>query len=315
MRRFVSVSLAVGLLFGSGCTSSAAPGEPLLADPVPPAITPEPIPVAAPVVADPVPTEQPSAVTVPKEAPPAIALPSTMPAASDLAAPSEAPAPLASPDTAVTPTPTTAPSDLLSIVTADLAAVVAGEAPAANAYPSLALDDQRYAIAVVQGLRDSLASLRKSQPTPDAVPSLLLMADRLRALAPLEIARIGLCMRVEAFGVYEPIESALPANRDTNVVLYCELAGFHSRQADRGMYETRVNQTVSIADAAGKVLWTDADHSFVDICRSRRRDFYVARIVRIPASLPPGEHVMNVAMTDQYSRELATAQVTFTVAP
>lgn len=312
MIRVCTISFAVWSLLAAGCSAASV-------DPAP-AATPDGS--SQPVVADPVPPEQPSLPAAPQPAPPAIALPTTMSAAALPAGKPEAElkvvAELAAADVPTTmPAATTAPAapaDLLSVVTREIGRLASGEATSST-YPGLPLDDQRYTIAVTQGLRDSLTILSGGESASIAVQPLLMMADRLRSLAPLEIVRATLCMRVEAFGVYEPIEQALPAKRETNAVLYCEIAGFHSRQADRGMYETRLSQEAFITDAAGQVLWTDTTHAFVDSCRNRRRDFYVARIIRIPATLPPGEHLLSVSIVDQFSREVASAEIPITVVP
>lgn len=314
----------LGMMFG-GCAapSSAEPAAAPLAQVAPPQapdLVPQERPGIAPVeptAMHPEPPQPPPAVEAPPAPRPATL--STRP--TKVRAPTSAPAAAPAPNPAATlpatpaPRPTTVPADLLSTVRRDLADIVKGESPEGTSYPGLTPEDQRYAIAVIQGMRDSLARISAGDGVSAAVAPLLLMADRLRSLAPLEIVRMALCTRVDAFGVYDPVESKLVANRETNLVLYCELAGFHSRQVDLDMYETRLTQEATLTDATGQVLWTDNVHSFVDVCRNRRRDFYVARIIRLPASIPPGDHVLTVNVIDQYSKEVAASQMAVSVAP
>lgn len=141
------------------------------------------------------------------------------------------------------------------------------------------------------------------------------MADTLRAQAPLAVLHPSLCTRVDGFGVYEEASLPLPPERAMTLALYCEVEGFHSRVGERAMYETRLTQNVSIVDAEGKVLWEDQPNTMVDACRNIRRDFYLARLIKLPASIPAGKHTLKLQLTDQFSGESTTADLPLEFAP
>jgi len=48
-------------------------------------------------------------------------------------------------------------------------------------------------------------------------------------------------------------------------------------------------------------LWTHEEPEIVDDCRRRRRDFFIAQRVALPANLPAGELVLKVLVTDKQS--------------
>jgi hypothetical protein len=51
---------------------------------------------------------------------------------------------------------------------------------------------------------------------------------------------------------------------------------------------------------------------FVDSCRNKRKDFFLPRLVRMPA-MPVGSYVLKVTMTDDASGKVAEASLSMEV--
>lgn len=146
---------------------------------------------------------------------------------------------------------------------------------------------------------------RKIQP-------LLEMADRLRSQTELSIPTIALCTRVDSFGVYRPLRSArftAAADRDNEVIVYCEVANFTSVQNSERMWETRLRQELVLYTDAGQRVWPDSPNEqlFVDLARNRRHDFFIPRKIKLPSTLSAGRYLLKMTLTDDQSHRLAEA--------
>ena len=131
------------------------------------------------------------------------------------------------------------------------------------------------------------------------IAALVNLADNLRPAGPLQIPTITFCTRVDGFGVYDTVTSQqLPALLESGIVVYCEVQGFSFRQQDLN-WETRLAQQISLMDAQGQAIWRDQPNIVVDLCRKQRRDFYIARIIRLPEKLPEGKYTLQVVIEDQ----------------
>ena len=147
------------------------------------------------------------------------------------------------------------------------------------------------------------------------IAALVDLADHLRPAAPLQVPTIALCTRVDGFGVYDTVTpEQWPALRESGVVFYCEVQGFSSRQQEQN-WETRLAQQISLLDAQGQTIWRDQPNTVVDLCRRQRRDFYVARIIRLPDNLPEGKYTLQVAMEDQLTGRKTQADLPLQVFP
>jgi hypothetical protein len=161
----------------------------------------------------------------------------------------------------------------------------------------LTTSDQQF----VQGTLMGIGAFRSHLGTDPAtgIAALVNLADNLRPAAPLQIASLTLCTRVDGFGVYDTVPpQQLRALGSTGVVLYCEVQGFGSRQQDHN-WESRLAQQVSLIDSQGQVLWRDEPNTVVDLCRRQRRDFFIARIIHLPEDLTAGQYTLQVAIEDQ----------------
>ncbi len=204
------------------------------------------------------------------------------------------------------PAPTSqATSDLATAFLRELGDIASGGLGGeAGSLPEPGSTEQRTLAAVLQGISD-FRDRMKSKSVREAVPALLDMADRIRPVAPLAISNLAMCSKVDGFGNYEVVEARFASGREFSIAIYCELTGFSSRIGERAMWETRLSQEITLVDSSGQVVWKDGPSPVVDTCRNRRRDFFVARVIRLPGTLPPGKYVLHSRIVDQISREAA----------
>lgn len=166
---------------------------------------------------------------------------------------------------------------------------------------------------LLSALLDSLVNLRTALRTPDTLTSrkvrpLLELADRLRGGADLRVSKIVLCSRVETFGRYEALSSMkFAAGRATEVIVYCDVENFQTRANERGMWESSLTQEMTLMTESGKPVQQDARSAVTDLSHNRRRDFYIARKMLLPATLAPGSYVLKVTVTDQLAQRGAQA--------
>jgi hypothetical protein len=135
------------------------------------------------------------------------------------------------------------------------------------------------------------------------------LADRLRNQAELVIPTIELCTRVNGFGVYDPIKPArFPAGKEAKVILYCEVENFASQLNATKQWETRLSQDVVLyTEQNGLEVWRDktANKEVVDDSRNRRHDFFLAKVIDLPANLTIGRYLLKVSVVDDQVKRVA----------
>jgi hypothetical protein len=150
------------------------------------------------------------------------------------------------------------------------------------------------------------------------VSPLLALSDRIRSQAPLTLPTLALCTRVTQFGVYDAVEPAsFPAGKDTATIVYCEVDNFTSHQEPDGKFQTKLRYEA--------VLYSDNEHStavlgkkpagITDACRNRRRDFFLADRLTIPATLPVGKYLLKVTVVDELANHVAERTVPISIVP
>ncbi len=132
------------------------------------------------------------------------------------------------------------------------------------------------------------------------VRPMLHMADRLRSQADLSIPTIALCTRVDGFGVYEPIDPArFAAGREHTVIVYTEVENFASQMNEARMWETKLSQETTLYTESGMPVAMEKPRVLVDLSRNRRHDFFVVKMMKLPATLPIGRYLLKVTIVDQ----------------
>ncbi|MBK8913989.1 MAG: hypothetical protein IPM64_05170 [Phycisphaerales bacterium] len=131
-------------------------------------------------------------------------------------------------------------------------------------------------------------------------------AEALREESGVRIPVLAACREVRGYGQYEPIaEGELVSGIAAEIVVYVEASDFRSeRQAD-GAYLTRFELRTRVLSRSGDVVVEEHDPRIEDRCRNRRRDCFIPRLIRIPGTLPAGEYVLKVTLTDTLGGSVA----------
>lgn len=137
---------------------------------------------------------------------------------------------------------------------------------------------------------------------------------KLKERAPLELKNVTFCHTIEGFGEYEtwPKDEFSPGKR---VLVYAEIANFHSQLSAEGIYRTRLKSTIQIvsAEAPEEPIEVKVYPVTEDYCRNHRRDYFHSYVVEIPVRCVRGEHELKLIIEDEQSGKVATSSVPFTV--
>jgi hypothetical protein len=166
---------------------------------------------------------------------------------------------------------------------------------------------------LLSAVMDSLTNFRNQLRSDNnmlfskKIRPLLELTDRLRSQAELSVPTIALCTGVKAFGVYDPIDPArFIAGREQRVVVYCEVENFLSQPNDKNLYETRLTQDIVLyEESSGLPVWTDKKSTYTDVARHRRHDFFMGKIITLPATLTINRYLLKVTVEDQQARHIA----------
>lgn len=132
--------------------------------------------------------------------------------------------------------------------------------------------------------------------------------------APLEITDLRLCRKVNGFGSFEPIDPSA-CRPGQAVIVYCEMSGLRYEEAGE-MFRSRLSTQVEIVPSPGgepvskEVLGT-AD----DLCRRRRRDYYVCYRFNLPEKLAPGSYELRMTQDDLLAGRSTRFAIPMTVQP
>jgi hypothetical protein len=132
--------------------------------------------------------------------------------------------------------------------------------------------------------------------------------------APLEITELQLCRKVKGFGDFESLDAA--ACRPGHVVIvYCELGGLrYEREGDH--YRSRLTSRVEVLPpGGGEPVWRHDLGPVGDLCRRRRRDYYVNYKLTLPESLPPGTYELRLIQDDLIAEASASRTLPLVIQP
>ncbi|HET6247070.1 MAG TPA: hypothetical protein VFE47_05165 [Tepidisphaeraceae bacterium] len=205
------------------------------------------------------------------------------------------------------------PEDIAAQLDWQLLQMLQGQSvPQLQTLAPLQAEDREMLSAILDGMTNFRNALRadnnmllsrKIRPILDA-------ADRLKTQAELSIPTVALCTDVKGFGVYEPLEPArFPADgKDHRVIVYCEVENFSSQLDEQKRWETRMMQDVVLyTEQNGLEVWRDKTpgRPIVDYSRNRRHDFFIVKMIRLPANLTIGRYLLKVTVTDQEVNRVA----------
>ncbi len=140
------------------------------------------------------------------------------------------------------------------------------------------------------------------------------MRNRLSEIADLKISEPKLCREVQSFGSYKLMpDSYFVTGRKLPVIVYIELEHFISKYVkEKHIYTTELALTIEIIDPiTGKVCWQHHDEYIKDVSKKRRHDFYIARLITLPPTLPAGKLKLKVTVEDLTGNKVAQNITTF----
>ena len=193
-------------------------------------------------------------------------------------------------------------------------------APGSAAHPSeiegLTPEDARALEAWADLMRGADEGLSSAPGDARALARAVLAgAETAQTFEPLGVRHARLCSRVEGYGRYTPMSTTWLRGQPHRAIVYVEVENFASRRAvdGRGVrgHEVRLTQELQLFhDADGLLAWRMPPQDVVDFSRNRRRDFFIAQMIDLPASLSVGKYQLKIAVRDETSGEMSE-----TVAP
>ena len=204
------------------------------------------------------------------------------------------------------------PDDVVAQLDSQLARYLNNEpVPAAGDLEQVAPEDRELVSAVIDGLVNFRNTARAN---PDALSAdrarpLVEMADRIKAGNELRVANVTLCKSVRGFGNYEPIEPRFLAGQPTTVVLYSEVENFTSAQVGGDKWQTRLAYEVRIYTELGMEVWSERSENVTDHARRKRTDFFVNKMIRLPANLTIGRYMLKVTVRDLQANRMAESML------
>ncbi len=164
-------------------------------------------------------------------------------------------------------------------------------------------------IAIREGHQGDLAGAASA-----ASRQLAELQEALGRLSELSIATLKICSAVRGYGQYDVLEPArFVAGNEAEMVLYCELRDFASEHRSDGLYYTTFDMTTTLLNRAGDNVLELKDAGLIDRCQNRRHDCFIPRLVRLPATLSPGQYVAKVTIVDKLAQKVAESCVSFQV--
>ena len=174
----------------------------------------------------------------------------------------------------------------------------------------LPTDDREMISALMDGLTNFRSALRSDNNMllSRKVRPLMDMSDRLSSQAELSIPKFVLCSRAPGFGDYMEMSSRFAGTQEHNTGIYCEIQNFSSQQTSSNLWESKLRMNLVLYTDQGLEAWTpDAKGGTLvhDLSHSRRHDFFVARALTLPSSLPIGRYILKVTFTDLQANRVA----------
>ncbi len=127
----------------------------------------------------------------------------------------------------------------------------------------------------------------------------------------LVVKNLAFCTAVRSYGVIGEFEQK-EFRPGQVVLLYAELENFSAEETPEG-YRTTLRGSYQIYDARGNQVASEELPVVEDVCRNRRRDFFVSYRIQLPERIYPGRHKLQLTIEDAKSQRMATGTLEFTV--
>lgn len=181
--------------------------------------------------------------------------------------------------------------------------------PDIQATAGLAAEDRELLSALMDSLTNFRTALRADNNMlfSRKIRPLVELTDRLRGQAELSVPTVALCKSAHGYGLYDPIDPArFVAGTAHNVVVYCEVENFLSQLDTNKQWETHLTQDIVLyTEASGMEVWKDKKLTYLDRARTRRHDFFIGRVITLPANLTIGSYLLKVTVEDTQAKHIA----------
>ena len=175
---------------------------------------------------------------------------------------------------------------------------------------------------LLAALCDALSNFRsvvRADPNPlasEKARPFVEMAERIRTRADLTLSGLTLCSKVTDFGIYDKIEpTSFTAGQPRPFIVYCEVDGFLSQLNAAQEWDTRLSLELRLFDAHGLQVWQTQPEETKESSQRRRRDFFLVKLVQLPANLPGGQYMLKASVRDLQANRIAQQTIQFTVNP
>lgn len=185
--------------------------------------------------------------------------------------------------------------------------------------PGMPADQNQAVHMLLQSMIAIRDNTEPSVPASEASISLIALQnlrERLMSFADLQIPLVKLCKSVDGYGVYKTFDSnEFPAGRSQPVIVYCELRNYAADPDESGLFHTRLNVNLTLYDAQGQVAQTQADKNVEDISANRRNDFFLTRVIILPATLKSGTYTLKTTVEDLKANKVGTTATPIVIQP
>ncbi|MGE0536157.1 MAG: hypothetical protein AB7O68_14345 [Pirellulales bacterium] len=150
-------------------------------------------------------------------------------------------------------------------------------------------------------------------PSTQAATALALeaAASKLRDAGPLGLSHLAFCTEVTSFGVYNPFDANIFAPGQ-EVLLYAEVDGFKAEPVNNG-FRTALSSNYEIVDRQGHPVDVREFGLTEEVCRNRRRDFFIRYQFHLPTTLDDGAYTLRLNVTDALGHKTSAATINFTI--
>jgi len=168
---------------------------------------------------------------------------------------------------------------------------------------SLGGDVQQTFAALLLAVEQVHASLlHPSAPTDDALQALDVLRAKMISQVDPKLSNTLFCRSVTNYGIYEEMSlDSFVTGQRIQTIVYSEIDHLSNERDADGMYRTVLGTHLEVLTEDGKTVWQDEQPEIVDRCRRKRRDFFVAQRVTLPATLPAGDYILKVFVEDKLS--------------
>ena len=139
--------------------------------------------------------------------------------------------------------------------------------------------------------------------------------QHLREKADLEIQQLAFCSEIKSYGNYNPFPKNEFREGDP-VLIYTEVANFKSVSVESGMFQTRLRSKMELfkfgIDGQRQVKVYKFQPT-VDLCRNRRRDYFLSYAIEIPKQIGIGRYTLQLTVTDEHGNKVATDSINFSI--